>query len=65
MHLVAREKNITIRHEMNAGVEKRIGPYFVDGYDPDNKHVYEVITKWMNIIFELTVHSLSILLLLF
>jgi len=33
-------KKISIQHALNGG-EKKIGPYFVDGYCEDNKTIYE------------------------
>lgn len=30
-----------IKHKLNNGVEKRVGPYLVDGFDPDSGLLYE------------------------
>ena len=35
------KKGVRISHKMNRGAEKRVGPYLVDGYDPDNNVIYE------------------------
>ena len=42
MELIAQQKNIRILHKMNNGFEKWVGPYLVDGYDPDNNTIYEI-----------------------
>jgi hypothetical protein len=31
---------------MNSGREYRVGPYLVDGYDPDTKEIYEFLGDW-------------------
>ena len=38
-----RKNNLNIEHYFNAGREFRIGPYRVDGFDKENKKVYEFI----------------------
>lgn len=40
IQLMAITKNKTIRHALNGG-EVKLGEYFVDGFDPDEKMVYE------------------------
>ena len=39
---IATTKGIDILHKLNTGREKRIGPYFVDGYCSQTRTVYEV-----------------------
>lgn len=36
-----RTRGISIQHKRNRGVEKRIGPYYIDGYDSQNRTCYE------------------------
>ena len=36
-------KNFNIKHKMNHGYEKRIGPYLVDGFDAISNTVYEYL----------------------
>ena len=38
---ISEKKGKKIRHARNSASEFRIGPYFVDGYDMENKIVYE------------------------
>ena len=42
MDYVSQKDGVQIRHKLNTGHEKRIGPYLVDGYDSENNHIYEV-----------------------
>ena len=36
-------QNANIKHKMNQGNELRIGPYFVDGYNPNTRDIYEFL----------------------
>ena len=41
MDYLKKTQNINILHKRNHGTEIRVGPYYVDGYDPNTKTVYE------------------------
>ncbi len=41
MDYVAKRDNLTIRHKLNTGSEKKVGPYFLDGYCQSNHTAYE------------------------
>ena len=38
---VSQTQNVNIQHKLNAGKERRIGPYPVDGYDESNHVIYQ------------------------
>ena len=42
MDYIAHRRGVRIRHKNNSGRECRVGPYFVDGLDAENNHIYEV-----------------------
>jgi len=48
MDLESQRQGIEIKHKLNSGQEKRVGPYLVDGYDEANNHVYEVNILFYN-----------------
>ena len=56
MDYVSQKDGVQIRHKLNTGHEKQIGPYLVDGYDSKNNHihVYEVRIYYFFIIEILT-----------
>ncbi len=41
MNWLIYDENISIKHKMNYGKEKRVGPYLVDGYDLNTHTIYE------------------------
>ncbi len=41
MDYVAKRDNLTICHKLNTGSEKKVGPYFLDGYCQSNHTAYE------------------------
>jgi hypothetical protein len=43
MDWISRKNGINIMHKMNSQKEKRIGPYFVDGFDGVNGKVFEFL----------------------
>lgn len=46
MNWLNHSENKNILHKMNNGREFRVGPYLVDGYDPDTKTIYEFLGDW-------------------
>ena len=58
MDYVAYEQNITIKHKYNYNREVRIGPYLVDGYNPETKTIYEVSFIYFLINFSLNLYLL-------
>lgn len=46
MDWISKSENIEIKHKINSGSEKRIGPYFVDGFCISKNEVYEFLGCW-------------------
>lgn len=42
MEWLNHSRNLNIKHKMNNGREKRVGPYLLDGYDSNTEVAYEV-----------------------
>ena len=42
MEYLNHTQSFHIQHKLNTGKEKKIGPYPVDGYDPETKTVYQL-----------------------